>query len=345
VAKPSTATISPHELIPHGISGLCIHSSDFCQVQTKHRHVALCRFKNVPIRYPTPKNNVATMIPDGLKTGGTISGNLHGTGRQDASWAKYERGGWISASIHESKIDRERQWKILPREALDRAARWSGSAVLKFGTELESSVARRGGIIGNRHYRQPLLERHKGPLYRLKRIAVNRNGVLRGLSQGLQFLDLIESGCGLSLRGTSESLHTLRLNYSGVGLFTGSNSEIMGIRSATFHLAQLSTHNAPLQKADNHQPERQGYYSASEPNHPPLGAFYTVLFGLNFSLHAIGGYVLCCWVELNLWKRWRNNRLRRRDWFYSLFLYIFAGIVIWHGFIVLQKLLDGPVLM
>jgi hypothetical protein len=52
------------------------------------------------------------------------------------------------------------------------------------------------------------------------------------------------------------------------------------------------------------------------------------------------GLGLCCLAVLTIWWRFRIDRLTGWDLLRGLLFYVLAGVVIWHGFTVAQKLLD-----
>src|ERR1019366_388960 len=103
------------------------------------------------------------------------------------------------------------------------------------------------------------------------------------------------------------------------------------IDAAAFHLAQLPTHDAPLEDTYNDQPERQRYDARRKADHQPFSALYPILNGMYCALHAAIGYALCWWAGWSIWRRWRIDRLRGRDLLYGFLLYAFAGLIIWHG--------------
>src|ERR1039458_8263057 len=75
-------------------------------------------------------------------------------------------------------------------------------------------------------------------------------------------------------------------------------------------------------------------------DHPTFGAFNAVLNALNLALHVLIGGGLCWLAVWTIWMRWRIERLNARTLLFGLLFYAFAGVVIWHGVIVTQQLLD-----
>jgi hypothetical protein len=94
---------------------------------------------------------------------------------------------------------------------------------------------------------------------------------------------------------------------------------------------------------DRTQPEKRN--GSRETDHPSLGTFNTVLYALYLGLDFLMGYALCCWGTWIIWRRWRVERSTVWTLFYGLLVYGVAGIVVWHGFSVTQKLLDTIIFM
>jgi hypothetical protein len=95
-----------------------------------------------------------------------------------------------------------------------------------------------------------------------------------------------------------------------------------------------------LQYANADRTERKERDDRREADHPQLSAFNTILYALYLGLDFLTGYALCCWGGWVIWRRWRVERLAARTLLYGLLTYGIAGFVVWHGFSVLQKVLD-----
>jgi len=152
---------------------------------------------------------------------------------------------------------------------------------------------------------------------------------------GLRF-SLIGNGFG----GVGLMPSRFSKSFGLLGLGFGLDREFVGIRSSRFHFMQLPANYNPLKNADYEHASSQKNNRSSEPNHPFLGLFNSISNVMYLGLHALFGYGLCVLGVWTIWRRWRTDRLRLRDALYGLCCYLFAGLIIWHGFIVAQKLLD-----
>ncbi len=137
-------------------------------------------------------------------------------------------------------------------------------------------------------------------------------------------------------------LHPIRLLPGSFSLPPRSHSKRMGILSTRFHFRQLATHGAPLKNSYYYQAKGQQDNASRKADHQPLGTFHSILYGMYCFLHAVVGYALCWWAGWVIWRRWRVNRLNHWTLLYGALFYAFAGAIVWHGFIVTQKLLDTP---
>jgi hypothetical protein len=135
--------------------------------------------------------------------------------------------------------------------------------------------------------------------------------------------------------------HLLREPLSPSGLISGSNGKIVGIGSPVVHLLQLTSHDIPLKNADYNYPESQKHDASSKPNHPFLGSANSILKAMYLACHALLGYGLCVLGVWGIWKRWRLDRLTFHTLLRGILVFVFAGIIVWHGFIVAQKLLTN----
>jgi len=147
-------------------------------------------------------------------------------------------------------------------------------------------------------------------------------------------------------------LHPISKVFGPVGLLPcvirqcpGLRNKLVGLAGTTLHLPQLSPHSIPLKYTHNDTAKSKKRDSSSEPYHPPFGPFHTVFDVVYCILHISIAYVLCCWGEWLMWRRWRISHLRIRDVCYGLFCHAAAGCIVWHGLIVLQKLLDASALV
>jgi len=151
----------------------------------------------------------------------------------------------------------------------------------------------------------------------------------------------IASSCSLGC-GSSQSLpHFLGLGFSLLsqrfrcaGLFPCGDSKIVRIDSSVTHFGQLTIHDMPLQSAHNYGGQCEQGNSGRKPNHKPLGAFHAVTNSLYIVLHGLIGYGLCVLAIWIIWRRLRVGRLTIWSFLQGLLLYLFAGLVIFHGFIV-----------
>jgi hypothetical protein len=111
------------------------------------------------------------------------------------------------------------------------------------------------------------------------------------------------------------------------------------------HHAQLSLHSIPLEQANNDSAETPKDDGGCQADHPTLGAFNAIFNVLYLALYFLTGYALCCLAGWVIWRRWRVDRLATGTLLCGLLTYGVAGTVVWHGFIVLQKLLDNLLLL
>ena len=76
-------------------------------------------------------------------------------------------------------------------------------------------------------------------------------------------------------------------------------------------------------------------------NHPAFGAFYAIIDIFYIALHFLIGFALCFASVWVIWRRFRIDRLNGWHLLSGFLLYAVAGFVVWHGFIVLQKVVTG----
>ena len=128
----------------------------------------------------------------------------------------------------------------------------------------------------------------------------------------------------------------------GLGcLILSLNREFVCVSTPAPHLAQLPAHNAPLKYAYDYQAECQKYDASRQADHQPFRPLYPVINSLYCILHLFIGYAFCWWGGWVIWRRWRIDALTFRTVLYGFLFYVLAGSVLWHGFIVLQKVLTA----
>jgi len=129
----------------------------------------------------------------------------------------------------------------------------------------------------------------------------------------------------------SSTLGSLSLSASG-------DSQIVCIDPAIFHFSQLTAHSAPLEYADYNRAQSEERNSSGKADHGTFRSANALLNVLYLALHVLIGYGLCWLACQRIWQ-WTGLF----DWTFlgGLLLYLLSGVVIWHGFIVAQKLMDN----
>ena len=163
---------------------------------------------------------------------------------------------------------------------------------------------------------------------------------LGNLSGSLGFLR--EFSCRTDkLIGSGDGLcHFVDLRFSGVRLFPSRDGQRMGINSTALHLPQLPLHGTPLKSANNNSAKPEECDGSGQPNHPLFSTSHTVFEQLYLGSIWISAYGCCCYGSWLLWRQWRIDSLNIRVLLWVLLLYGLSAVIIWHGFIVTQKLLD-----
>lgn len=139
------------------------------------------------------------------------------------------------------------------------------------------------------------------------------------------------------------------------GLFVGSIEGTLSLSNTILHclcdsvvsindsvgLCSSVAHFTPLKAANYYLTQREKGNRPSEPYHEPFGTLNTVYKVLYLGFVWVFAYGVCCYAGCVMWRRWRADRLNFWGVLYGVLLYALAGVVIWHGFTVTQKLLTS----
>jgi hypothetical protein len=140
-------------------------------------------------------------------------------------------------------------------------------------------------------------------------------------------------------QGIRVPLHDDNALHSQPGPLCDSQSRIRQTGSV-YRCAQLIAHRIPLQGAHNNATQGKERNCESEADHPSLGTSNAILNFLYLVLHVLSTCILCF---LGVWTIWLwTDHLTGWSPLIALMLYALAGIVVWHGLTLLQKLLDSP---
>lgn len=153
----------------------------------------------------------------------------------------------------------------------------------------------------------------------------------------------------LSSHWRSEIWHIFRFGEYGAEVSTIKSYEspllhsvfsllLFGRYSPVVHFRELFIHSAPLQEGRSELAQTNRNERGSQSNHPFFRFPYAFLKCLYILVHLLVSYGLCL---RGTWLIMRNNDLRKRSFLFGWGLYIAAGVVVTHGFIVVQKCIDG----
>lgn len=130
--------------------------------------------------------------------------------------------------------------------------------------------------------------------------------------------------------------------------FVDSNPWPLTENQCSLHFFQLTPHGIPLKETDYNKPEGKEYNRSREADHPFFSRSNLIPEVLYLALVWSTAYFLCwCASWLALSRRFRHLRSTWHWWHGGYLpttivaLYIVAILIIWHGFIVTQKVLDA----